>query len=173
MSAPRRGPVPAGGPVVGLQSLADALCALGWTAQVIIWPGKPACVLVENPGQIPPSVVPGQLAEAELLPPPPGRGGTAGTMTPGRALAALRTALAADGQQVDGMTISRLQGVLIPASGPPVRYACGWLIWPAGRLSHRGRSLYTVHSAADPAGAARRLIGPDSPASPGRPGKGT
>ena len=28
MSAPRRGPVLAGGPVVGLQSLADALCAI-------------------------------------------------------------------------------------------------------------------------------------------------
>jgi hypothetical protein len=95
---------------------------------------------------------------------------TAEMGTPGQVLAELRAALAARGVSIDGMTISRLHGVLTPASGPPVRYACGWLAWSAGRLSHRGRPLYAVHSADDPAGAARRLVG--SSPFPARPDAG-
>ncbi|HUY45891.1 MAG TPA: hypothetical protein VMV92_09225 [Streptosporangiaceae bacterium] len=52
------------------------------------------------------------------------------------------------------MTITRLQGTLTLAGGPDVVYRCGWLFWPAGRLSRAGRPLYALHQARDPAGAA-------------------
>ena len=81
-------------------------------------------------------------------------------MTPGRALAALLAELATCGLPVTGMAITRLQGTLTLPGGPVVRYCCGWLVWPAGRSSHRGRPLCTLHSAHDPAGAARRLALP-------------
>jgi hypothetical protein len=81
----------------------------------------------------------------------------AATMTPGRALIALLAELAACGLPVAGMTITRLQGTLTLPGGPVVRYCCGWLVWPAGRPGHRGRPLRTLHSAHDPAGAARGL----------------
>jgi histidine kinase-like protein len=48
------------------------------------------------------------------------------------------------------------------AGGLAVRYCCGWLVWPAGRLSRQGRPLHTLHSAHDPAGAARRLTLPSA-----------
>src|ERR1039457_1335088 len=81
----------------------------------------------------------------------------AATMTPGRALIALFAELAACGLPVAGMTITRLQGTPTLPSGPVVRYCCGWLVWPSGRPGHRGRPLRTLHSAHDPAGAARGL----------------
>ena len=81
-------------------------------------------------------------------------------MPPGQALERLHAELAARGQATAGMTITRLQGILTLADGPGVGYRCGWLFWPAGRLSRGGRSLYAVHSAEDPAGAARRLALP-------------
>jgi hypothetical protein len=81
-------------------------------------------------------------------------------MSPGRALEGLRAELAARGLATVGMTITRLQGMLRLAEGPGVGYCCGWLFWPAGRLSISGRPLYAVHRARDPAGAARRLAPP-------------
>ncbi|HUZ26778.1 MAG TPA: hypothetical protein VMV07_23745 [Streptosporangiaceae bacterium] len=82
-------------------------------------------------------------------------------MSPGRALEGLRAELAARGLATVGMTITRLQGMLTLAEGPGVEYHCGWLFWPAGRLSISGRPLYAVHCARDPAGAARRLALPE------------
>ncbi len=95
-----------------------------------------------------------------------GPAGTAGqaVVTPGRVLAALRSELAERGVTVSGITITRLEGTLILLGGPVVRYRHGWLVWPAGRASQRGRPLFTVHSAGDPAGAARRLTHPSSTA---------
>lgn len=82
---------------------------------------------------------------------------------PGRALATLRAELDARGIATVGMTITRLQGTLTLARGPAVAYCCGWLVWPAGRLSRHGRPLYAAHQARDPAGAARRLALPGPP----------
>jgi hypothetical protein len=62
-------------------------------------------------------------------------------MPPGRALEGLRVELAAWGLATAGMTITRLQGTLTLAGGPAVEYRCGWLFWPAGRLSRGGRPL--------------------------------
>ena len=84
-------------------------------------------------------------------------------MSPGRALEGLRVELAARGLATVGMTLTRLQGMLTLAEGPGVGYHCGWLFWPAGRLSIGGRPLYAVHRAGDPAGAARRLALPRAP----------
>jgi hypothetical protein len=84
-------------------------------------------------------------------------------MPPGRALEGLRVELAAWGLATAGMTITRLQGTLTLAGGPAVEYRCGWLFWPAGRLSRGGRPLYAAHRAQDPAGAARRLAPPSAP----------
>lgn len=78
----------------------------------------------------------------------------------GRALAALRGELDARGIATAGMAITRLQGTLTLARGPTVGYSCGWLFWPAGRLSRHGRPLYAAHQARDPVGAARRLALP-------------
>jgi hypothetical protein len=78
-------------------------------------------------------------------------------MSPGPALEGLRAELATQGLATVGMTVTRLQGMLKVAEGPDVGYRCGWLFWPAGRLSMSGRPLYAVHHAQDPAGAARRL----------------
>ena len=88
------------------------------------------------------------------------------TMTPARALAALLAELATCGQPVTGMAITRLQGTLTLPGRPPVCYCCGWLVWPTNRFSQRGRTLHTLHSGQDPAGAARRLT------LPGRVGSG-
>ena len=79
----------------------------------------------------------------------------------GRALAALRAELDARGIATAGLAITRLQGTLTLARGPAVGYRCGWLFWPAGRLSRDGRPLYAIHQARDPAGAARRLALPN------------
>jgi hypothetical protein len=95
-------------------------------------------------------------------------GELAAALAPGRALAALRAELAACGIPVSGMTITRLHGTAFLPAGLVVRYCCGWLLWPTGRQSLRGRSLHCLHSARDPAGAARRLWRPageqDAPA---------
>jgi hypothetical protein len=48
-------------------------------------------------------------------------------------------------------------GALILPGGLAIRYGCGWLGWPTGRISQRGRPLHTLHGAHDVAGAARRL----------------
>jgi hypothetical protein len=77
--------------------------------------------------------------------------------TPGGALAALMSELTARGVSPAGMNLTRLQGTLILRGGVAVRYSCGWLGWPTGRTSQRGRPLHTLHEAHDAAGAARRL----------------
>jgi len=79
------------------------------------------------------------------------------TVAPGRALIALFKELTSYGVPVAGMTLTRLQGMLMLEDGRVVAYRCGWLIWPAGRASRRGRPLQTLHSARGAAGAARRL----------------
>jgi hypothetical protein len=103
-------------------------------------------------------------ARLEISRPPVPAGPTAGHRLPAgsvcRALAALLAELDARGMATAGMTITRLQGTLTLAGGPAVAYRCGWLFWPAGRLSRRGRPLYSAHHAQDPAGAARRLARP-------------
>jgi len=91
---------------------------------------------------------------------------TGGQLMPCQALARLRAELAARGVDMAGMTVTRWQGVLVLAGGPGVRYCRGWLFWPAGRLSRRGRPLCAVHSAGDPAGAARRLAACPASAAP-------
>jgi hypothetical protein len=96
----------------------------------------------------------------DLLTPVGKPGSRAAAMTPARALAALLAELATCGLPVTGMAITRLQGTLTLPGGPAVCYYCGWLLWPTDRSSQRGRPLYTLHSAHDPAGAARRLALP-------------
>ncbi len=85
------------------------------------------------------------------------------TLTPGRALNALLDALASHGLPVTGMTLTRLQGTVMLPGGITVRYCCGWLAWPTGRPSRQGRPLHTLHTACDPAGAARRLAATSRP----------
>ncbi len=106
-------------------------------------------------------------ARLEISRPPVPAGPAAGHGLPGggagRALAALLAELQARRLATAGLTITRLQGTLTLAGGPAVAYRCGWLFWPAGRLSRGGRPLYTAHRAQDPAGAARRLAPPSAP----------
>lgn len=78
------------------------------------------------------------------------------TVTPSQALARLHGSLTERGIRTVGMTFSSSDGVLFPAGGQAVGYACGLYWWPAGRL-RQGRPVYSIHSAADPQGAARRL----------------
>ena len=77
--------------------------------------------------------------------------------TPGGALTGLMRELTARGVSPSGMNLTRLQGTLTLRGGVAVRYSCGWLAWPTGRISQRGRPLHTLHAAHDAAGAARRL----------------
>lgn len=77
-------------------------------------------------------------------------------MTPGQALAGLRTALGRQGIGTAGMTLTRYAGTLITAGGPCIGYHYGLFWWPAGR-SRRRRPLYAIHDAGDPVGAARRI----------------
>ena len=93
-------------------------------------------------------------------------GGPLVTLTAGRALVALRAELAACRVPVTGMDLARWEGTLKLPGGLAVRYRCGWLIWPAGRPSGRGRPLHTLHNAHDPAGAARRLARTPAASSP-------
>ena len=79
------------------------------------------------------------------------------TETPGGALVALLAELTARGLPPVDMSLTRLQGTLTLPGGLAVRYACGWLGWPIGRTSQRGRPLHALHDAHDAAGAARRL----------------
>lgn len=85
----------------------------------------------------------------------PGGPGQAGT--PGGTLIELLRELTARGLAPAGMSLSRLEGTLILPGGLAIRYGCGWLGWPTGRTSQRGRPLHTLHGAHDVAGAARRL----------------
>ena len=80
-------------------------------------------------------------------------------MTPGLALRGLLAELARADWAARGMTVTRLEGTLLLDGGLQVRYRCGWLAWPAGRASVRGRPLHVLHSAHDPAGAVRKLLG--------------
>ena len=50
----------------------------------------------------------------------------------------LRFELAIQGVVVEGITITRLRGVMSLASGVGVVYCCGWLLWPTGRLAGAG-----------------------------------
>ena len=95
-------------------------------------------------------------ARPDLLPLPAQPGGRPVTLTPGRALIALLGELDACGLPVTGMNLTRLQGTLTLPGGLAVSFCCGWLAWPAGRPSGRGRPLHTLHNAHDPAGAARQ-----------------
>ncbi len=99
------------------------------------------------------------LARPDRLPRPEQPGGRPVPPAPGRALIALLGELAARGLPVTGMCLTRLQGTLTLPGGLAVSYCCGWLAWPSGRPSGRGRPLHTLHNAHDPAGAARRLAG--------------
>jgi hypothetical protein len=76
--------------------------------------------------------------------------------TPSQALARLYGSLTEWGVRTVGMTFSHSDGVLFPAGGQAVGYACGLFWWPAGRY-REGRPVYAIHSAADPQGAARRV----------------
>lgn len=90
----------------------------------------------------------------------------AAAVTPSQALARLHGSLSERGIRTVGMTFSRNDGVLFPAGGQAVGYACGLFWWPAGRL-RQGRPVYAIHSAADPQGAARRLAHAFEDAPPG------
>jgi hypothetical protein len=105
----------------------------------------------------------------DLLPVSSEPGSPAAPMTPARALAALLAELATCNLPGTDMAITRLQGTLTLPGGPVVSYCCGWLVWPTDRSSHRGRPLHTLHSAHDPAGAARRLALPVTLATPPAP----
>ena len=83
-------------------------------------------------------------------------------MTPSEALTGLRTTLADQGIITTGMTLTRHSGTLFPAEGSCIGYHYGFFWWPTGR-SRRGRPLYAIHSATDPAGLARRLTGLEDP----------
>jgi len=108
---------------------------------------------------------PGQPARAEPA-------GLTPLMTPGLALRGLLTELARAGWAVRGMTVTRLEGTLQIEGGLLVRYGCGWLAWPAGRASARGRPLHVLHSARDPVGAARKLTrSAQGRQTAGRPGR--
>ena len=97
-------------------------------------------------------------ARPDLPPRPvPGRPGWPLPGSPGGALIALMSELTARGLPPAGMNLTRLQGTLILRGGVAVRYSCGWLAWPTGRTSQRGRPLHTLHDAHDAACAARRL----------------
>lgn len=96
-------------------------------------------------------------ARPDLLPGPVPEPGWPLPGTPGGALIALMSELTARGVSPSGMNLTRLQGTLILRGGVSVRYSCGWLAWPTGRTSQRGRPLHTLHDAHDAAGAARRL----------------
>ena len=65
--------------------------------------------------------------------------------------------MAIRGLPLTSMPLTRLQAVLILPNGLAVQCCCGWLLWPTGRVSSRGRPLHTLHSIEDAAGAARRL----------------
>jgi hypothetical protein len=102
----------------------------------------------------------------DLLPVSSEPGSQAAPMTPARALAALLAELATSNLPGTDMAITRLQGTLTLPGRPVISYCCGWLLWPTDRSSHRGRPLHTLHSAHDPAGAARRLALPVTLATP-------
>jgi len=96
-------------------------------------------------------------ARPDLLPGPIRGPGWSLPGSPGGALIALMSELTTRGLPPAGMNLTRLQGTLILRGGVAVRYSCGWLAWPTGRTSQRGRPLHTLHDAHDTAGAARRL----------------
>lgn len=76
---------------------------------------------------------------------------------PAGMLRALLAELNACGMRPAGMTLTRLRATFVFPTGL-VACCCGtWLMWTTGRLSARGRPLYTLHSIADAAAAARRL----------------
>ena len=77
-------------------------------------------------------------------------------MTPSQALTGLHRMLAERGIRTVGMNFGHQDGMLFPDTGDVVGYSCGLFWWPAGRLRH-GRPVYTIHHAADPHGAARRI----------------
>ncbi len=123
-------------------------------------------VIPANRAPAPSPAPPHPLPRPALLPDDQ-PGGWPVTLTAGRALIALLAGLAARGQPAAGMNLDRLRATLTLPGGVTVRYCCGWLAWPAGRPSRRGRPLHTLHPAHDPAGAARRLTRPAAPGPPG------
>ncbi|HUY47592.1 MAG TPA: ATP-binding protein [Streptosporangiaceae bacterium] len=81
-------------------------------------------------------------------------GGAGTDATPVQVLEALSAELARHGTYT--AWISAREGQLTLVQGRAIGYAAGFYWWPAGRLS-RGRPLYAIHAAQDPAGAARRI----------------
>ena len=93
------------------------------------------------------------------LPPPRPWPAAQGTGAARQALKTLVEELATCGFPVSGMavTLTRLQAVLTLPDGLAVQCRGGWLLWPTGRASIRGRPLHTLHSVYDAVGAARRI----------------
>jgi hypothetical protein len=79
-----------------------------------------------------------------------------GAVTSGEALVVLMQSLAERNIRTRGMTLTRRSGWLVTDMGGRVAYWHGYYWWPSGRLND-DRPVYAIHSAADPAGAARRL----------------
>jgi hypothetical protein len=77
-------------------------------------------------------------------------------VTPSQALVSLHHLLAEHGIATWGMSMTRHTGTMYPTSGTTISYSCGLFWWHTGRL-RRGRPIYAIHPATDPAGAARRI----------------
>jgi hypothetical protein len=134
-----------------------AICLESRSAGLIPGPAATSRGRTARPAPLPPRFL--LAARPDLLPASGQPDDPYGTLTPGRALSALMAELTSRGLPPTGigMNLTRLQGTLILPCGLAVGYRCGWLVWPAGRPSRRGRPLHTLHNALDPAGAARRL----------------
>jgi hypothetical protein len=78
------------------------------------------------------------------------------TVTPIQGLQALSAELARCDTSTAWISAGTSEGRLTLVQGQTVSYSAGFFWWPTGRLS-RGRPLYAIHRAHDPAGAARRI----------------
>ncbi|MGH3285225.1 MAG: ATP-binding protein [Streptosporangiaceae bacterium] len=78
------------------------------------------------------------------------------TAAPIQGLQALSAELARCDTSTAWISAGTRDGRLMLVQGQTISYAAGFFWWPTGRLS-RGRPLYAVHRAHDPAGAARRI----------------
>jgi hypothetical protein len=80
------------------------------------------------------------------------------TAAPIQGLQALSAELARWDTSTAWISAGASEGRLMLVQGQTISYAAGFIWWPTGRLSRgRGRPLYAVHRAHDPAGAARRI----------------
>jgi hypothetical protein len=78
------------------------------------------------------------------------------TAAPIQGLQALSAELARCDTSTAWISAGTSEGRLTLVQGQTVSYSAGFFWWPTGRLS-RGRPLYAIHRAHDPAGAARRI----------------